>query len=96
MNEVKETENEWKQKRMYGQYVREKEGVDWDRTWQCFAKGGLKGCTEALICSAQEQALRTNCTRFHIDLTAKPPLCRMCESKRETVAHVVSECGKLA
>ena len=33
VNEVKETENEWKQKRMHGQYVREKE-VDWDRTWQ--------------------------------------------------------------
>ena len=31
VNEVKETENEWKQKRMHGQYVRE--GIDWDRTW---------------------------------------------------------------
>ena len=96
VDEVKETENEWKQKRMHGQYVREKEGIDWDRTWQWIAKGDLKGCTEALICSAQEQALRTNYTRFHIDLTAKPPLCRMCESKGETVVHVVSECGKLA
>ena len=27
VNEVKETENEWKQKRMHGQYVREKEGI---------------------------------------------------------------------
>ena len=33
VNEVEETENEWKQKRMHGQYVREKEGIDWDRTW---------------------------------------------------------------
>ena len=33
VNEVKETENEWKQKRMHRQYVREKEGIDWDRTW---------------------------------------------------------------
>ena len=39
VNEVKETENEWKQKRMHGQYVREKEGIDWDRTWQWIAKG---------------------------------------------------------
>ena len=85
-----------KQKRMHGQYVREKEGIDWDRTWQWIAKGDLKGCTEALICSAQEQALRTNYTRFHIDRTAESPLCRMCGSKGETVAHVVSECGKLA
>ena len=96
VNEVKETENEWKQKRMHGRYLREKEGIDWDRTWQSIAKGDLKGCTEALICSAQEQALRTNNTRFHIDHTVESPLCRMCGSKGETVAHVVSDCGKLA
>ena len=94
MNEVKETENEWKQKRMHGQYVREKEGIDWDRTWSVDCKSiDLKGCTEALICSAQEQALRTNYTRFHIDHTTQSPLCRMCGSKGETVGHVVSECG---
>ena len=40
---------------MHGQYVRGKEGTDWDRTWQWIAKGDLKECTEALICSAQEQ-----------------------------------------
>ena len=96
VNEVKKMENEWKRKRMHGQYVREKEGIDWDRTWQWIAKGDLKGCTEALICSAQEQSLRTNYTRFHIDHTAESPLCRMCGSKGETVAHVVSECSKLA
>ena len=33
--------------------------------------------------------------RFHIDHTAESPLCRMCRSKGETVAHVVSECSKL-
>ena len=87
VNEVKETENEWKQKRIYGQYVREKEGIDWDRTWQWIAKGDLKGCTEALICSAQEQAWTTNYTRFHIDHTPESPLCRMCGSKGETVAQ---------
>ena len=92
VNEVKETENEWKQKRTHRQYV----SVDWDRTLQWIAKGDLKGCTEALMCSAQEQALRTSYTRFHIDQTAESTLCRMCGSKGETVAHVVSECGKLA
>ena len=39
VDELKETENEWKQKRLHGQYVREKEGIDWDRTWQWIAKG---------------------------------------------------------
>ena len=46
VNEVKEMENEWKQKRMHGQCVREKEGIDWDRTWQWIANADLKGCTE--------------------------------------------------
>ena len=45
--------------------------------------------------SSQEQALRTSYTRFHIDHTAEFTLCRMCGSKGETGAHVVSECGKL-
>ena len=35
-------------------------------------------------------------TRFHIDLSAESPLCRMRGSKGETVAHVVRECGKRA
>ena len=48
------------------------------------------------MCSAQEQALRTSYRRFHIDHTAESTLYRMCGSKGETVAHVVSECGKLA
>ena len=74
----------------------EKEDIGWDRTWQWIAKGDLKGCTEDQICCAQEQALRTNYTRFHIDPTTESPLRRMCRSKAETVAHVASECGKLA
>ena len=42
VNEAKQTENEWKQKRMHGQYVREKECIDWDRSWQWIAIGDLK------------------------------------------------------
>ena len=33
---------------------------------------------------------------FHFDHLEESPLCRMCGSKGETVAHVVSECSKLA
>ena len=57
----------WKDKEMHVQFVRELQGVDWDKTWQWLLNGDQKGCTEALICSAQEQALRTNYTKFHID-----------------------------
>ena len=90
MNEVKETENELKQKRMHWQYVRGKEGIDWDRTWQWIAKGEVKGCTEALICSAQEQALRRNYMRFHIDNTAESHVVQKVRKNGETVAHVSS------
>ena len=55
-----------------------------------------KRSTEALICSALEQALRTDYIRFRNDRTIETPLCRMCRSLQETVAHVVRECGKLA
>ena len=45
----------------------------------------MRGWTEALICSVQEKAARTNCTEFHIDQNADSPLCRMC---RETITHL--------
>ena len=93
VNKAKQTKSDWKQKIMHGQYVRQKGGVDWDKTWQWITKGNLKGCTKAVICSAKEQASRTNYMRFHIDHVPEFPLCRMCGSKGETVAHVVSECS---
>ena len=86
----------WKEKEMHGQFVRELQGVVWNNTWQWLMKGDLKGYTEALICSAQEQALRTNYIKFHIDKTADSPLCRMCSEKGESIYRLISECGKLA
>ena len=38
---------------------------------QVAKENNLRGCTEALICSAQEQALRTNYVKFHIDRTGE-------------------------
>ena len=46
--------------------------------------------TEVLICAAQEQALRTNWVKHHIDKTAPSPLCRFCAN------YIVSGCEKLA
>ena len=36
------------------------ETTDKDKTWEWIREGSLKVETEALICAAQEQALRTN------------------------------------
>ena len=46
-------------------------GVDWEEIWQWLWNGDLERCTEALICSAQEQALRTNYIKFYIDKTSE-------------------------
>ena len=49
-----------------------------------------------MICSTQEQALRTNYINFRMDKTLDSPLCRMCGNKNETVSHIVSEYSMLA
>ena len=62
--------NRWKEKKMYGQFLREMpETVDKDKTWEWSRKSDLKVETEALILAAQEQALRTNYVKFNIDKT---------------------------
>ena len=61
--------NNWSRKAMYGQYVRKIEDKDKSNTWKWLRKSNLKGCTEAIICCAQEEALRTNYVKFHIDKT---------------------------
>ena len=53
-------------------------------------------CTEAFICAAQEQAIRTNYVRYHIDKMADSPLCRMCGKRGKVCSTVVSSCEKLA
>ena len=62
------------------------------RTTHGMRKSDLKGCTEALICSAQEQSIQTNYIKYNIDKTTESPLCRMCGTRDETISHTVSEC----
>ena len=56
----------------------------------------LKVQTEAMICAAQEQALRTKYTKNKIDKTLENALCRMCGERGEIVQHIMCECKKLA
>ena len=65
---------------MYGQFLRELEetDVDKDKTWDWIKTSDLKAGTEALIFVAQEQALRTNYVKLHVDSTVESPLCLMC------------------
>ena len=74
--------NRWKEKKMYGQFLREMpETVHRDKTSDWTRKNDLKVETEALIFAAQEQALRTNYVKFNIDNSVNSPLCRMCNQK---------------
>ena len=73
------------------------ETTDAEQTWSWLRSSDLKVQTEGLICAAQEQALRTNYVKYHIDRTAKSSLnLKKCGEKGESVCHLVSECKKLA
>ena len=58
---AKELKEKWSEKQKHGQFIRETiEKVDKEKTWQWLSRGDLKVGTEALLCAAQEQAIRTN------------------------------------
>ena len=52
--------NEWTAKRMHGQFARDMDSKDKNNTWRWMRKSDLKGWTEVLICTAQEQSIQTN------------------------------------
>ena len=53
---------------MHGQFRREMStNADHRLTWKWLTRRDLKAPTEALLCAAQEQALRKNYLKFHID-----------------------------
>ena len=82
---------------MYGQFVREiPEEIDKDLSWKRLVQNDLEEQTEAMICAAQEQVLRTNHTRNKIDKTLANPLCRIYGERGETVQHIIRERKNLA
>ena len=81
---MREKKDIWKNKRMYGQFVREMpKRKDEKETWCWLRKADLKVETEAMLCAVQEQETPTNYVKHKIDKTA---LCRMCDKKSETVS----------
>ena len=81
---------------MYGQFDREMpEEIDKYLSWKWLVQSDVKVQTEARICAAQEQALRTNYIKNKIDKILENPLCRMCGERGETMQHIICECKKL-
>ena len=94
---AKELKEKWSERRMDGQFIREMtEKVDKEKTWQWLSRGDLKVGTEALLCAAQELAIKTKYMKYHIDKTSESPLCRLRGKKGESVQHITSGCEKLA
>ena len=61
---------------MHGQFVREMpKKVDKNKIWQWLSKSDLKIGTEALLYTAQEQAIRTNYVKSHINKISESPPC---------------------
>ena len=94
---AKELKENWSEKRMHGQFIRKTaEKVNKEKMWQWLSRGDLKFGTEALLCAAQEQTIRTNYLKYHIDKTSESPLRILCGKKGENVQHITSGCEKLA
>ena len=78
-NSQNEFRDRWPGKKMYGKFAREMpEEINEDLSWQWLVQSDLKVQSEATICAAQEQALRTKYIKNKIDKTLENPLCRMC------------------
>ena len=85
----------WRKKKLHGNWVTRTDSKDLER-WNWLKDGTLKRRTEALICAAQEQSLRTNMVKAKIDKTQTDSKCRICKQADETVSHILSECRNLA
>lgn len=97
LREQKEnTEKEWKDKPLHGQYTKITENTDKHKTYKWLRNGYMKKETEGLITAAQDQALPTRWKKVRIEKQPGTALCRMCNEREETTFHILSECSKLA
>ena len=87
---------DWEEKVLYGQYLRQTKEVKSDQCWAWFQNGDLKRETESLLVAAQNQSIRTNLVKAKIDKSQGDSLCRVCRKLDESIDHIVSGCSKLA
>ncbi|XP_067939708.1 uncharacterized protein [Watersipora subatra] len=91
-----ERKQDWHDKSMNKQHLRQTEDQAAKETWQWMKRGCLKRETESLSIAAQDQALRSNYRKAKIEKSTNDPKCSLCKQKDETVFHIISECGKIA
>ena len=69
---MREKKELWKNKGMYGQFVREMPETTAEKeTWYWLRKADLKFETETMLCATQEQVTRTSYVKHKIDKTAQ-------------------------
>jgi hypothetical protein len=85
--------NKWKNKVMYGQYIRNIDGqlIGEEDTFLWFSKGDLKAETESEIVAAQDQAIQTKYYATKILNTETDN-----KQSDETTDHIISACPTLA
>ena len=88
----KEKRRQWLEKPLHGRFLK----ASTERTSQWLNREHLKKETEAMVCAAQEQALRVNSIKHHTDGQGTSPMCRLCGESSETVIHLSSGSPVLA
>ena len=96
MRKKNERKTKWTQKQLHEQLIWQTMSNASEDRWRWLRKGCLKSTTEALIMTAQEQAIRINTIKAKTDKTQENSKCRMCGKAEDTVNHVLSECSKLS
>ena len=87
---------DWEEKVLHGQYLRQTKEVRSDRCLAWLQNGNLKREIESLIVAAQNQSIRTNLVKAKIDKSQRDSLGRVCRKVDESIDHIVSGCCKLA
>ena len=87
---------DWEEKVLNGQYLRQTKEVRNDQCWTWIQNGNLKRETESPIMAAQNQSIRTNLVKAKIDKSQGDSLCGVCRKVDEGIDHIASGCSKLA
>ena len=87
---------DWEEKVLHGQYLRQAKKVRSDQCWAWLQNGDLKRQTESLIVAAQNQSIIINLVKARIDKSQEDSLCRMSRKVDESIDHIVSGCSELA
>lgn len=80
---------------MHGEFTRNSDGIDREKSWSWLKNQVLASCTGVLVCTAQEQSLQNNYAKHYIDKTSDTLLCRLCGEMRENISQLVREYAKL-